>query len=175
MMDIPEQLQNLPANGGIYAVWMVFQHYGVDLEINDLVKLCRHNEEEGTSTISLAVALQQLGLNVSFYTDPDLDLQPTEQWFYQKAAGMNISIEAAIEYDQILQATEQGKFVIAYYDTLEGVGNHSLIYSADLDEVCFFDSFDAMPVDVFEQQRQVEGICRQVIIIDDRDFIGQGT
>ena len=61
MMDIPEQLQDLPANGGIYAVWMVFQHYGVDLEINDLVKLCRHNEEEGTSTISLAVALQQLG------------------------------------------------------------------------------------------------------------------
>ena len=154
---------------------MLFQHYEVDLEITDLVQLCRHTEDEGTSTISLAVALKQLGLHVSFYTDPDSDLQPTEQWFYQKASEMNISIEAAIKYDQILQATEQGKYVIAYYDTLECVGNHSLIYSADLDEVCFFDSFDAMPVDVFEQQRQVEGICRQVIIIDDRDFIGQGT
>ena len=164
-MDIPEQLQDLPANGGIYAVWMVFQHYGVDLEVADLVKLCRHNEEEGTSTISLAVALKQLGLKVSFHTDVDPDLQPTEQWFYQKATEMNISIEPAIDYAQIFQAVEQDKFVIAYYDTLEGVGNHSLIYSADLEEVCFFDTFDAMPVPVFEQQRQVEGICRQVIII----------
>lgn len=164
-MDIPEQLQDLPANGGIYAVWMVFQHYGVDLDVDDLVRLCRHNEEEGTSTISLAVALKQLGLKVSFHTDVDPDLQPTEQCFYQKATEMNIAIEPAIDYAQIFQAVEQGKFVIAYYDTLEGVGNHSLIYSADLEEVCFFDTFDAMPVAVFEQQRQVEGICRQVIII----------
>ena len=165
MMDIPEQLQDLPANGGIYAIWMLFQHYEVDLEIADLIELCHHNEVEGTSTISLAVALKQLGLQVSFYSDPDPDLQPTEQWFYSKAEEMNLSIQSSIEYAQILQAIEQGKFVIAYYDTLEGVGNHSLIYSADSKEVCFFDSFDAMSVDVFEQQRQVEGICRQVIII----------
>ena len=164
-MDIPKQLQDLPANGGLYAIWMLFQHYEVDLEITDLVQLCHHTEDEGTSTISLAVALKQLSLHVSFYTDPDSDLQPTEQWFYQKAAEMSIPVQAAIEYAQILQAIEQGKFVIVYYDTLDGVGNHSLIYSADSEEVCFFDSFDAMPIAVFEQQRQAEGICRQVIII----------
>ncbi|MFN4094796.1 MAG: peptidase C39, partial [Acinetobacter johnsonii] len=26
--------------------------------------------------------------------------------------------------------------------------------------------FDAMPASVFEKQRQVEGICRQVIVLD---------
>lgn len=166
-MDIPEQLQDLPANCGIYAIWMIFQHYGVDLEIDDLVELCKHNVEEGTSTISLAVALKQLGLQVSFYTDPDPELQPTEAWFYQRAKEMQIEIEPALEYSGILAAVGSGKFVIAYYDTLEGVGNHSLIYSADAQEVCFFDSFDAMPVDVFEQQRQILGICRQVIVVDD--------
>lgn len=170
-MQIPEQLQNLPANCGIYAVWMVFQHYGVDLEIADLVQLCRHSEEEGTSTISLAVALKQLGLDVSFYTEPDPDLQPTEAWFYQKAKEMKIAIEPAIGYQEILKAIERGQFVLVYYDTLDGIGNHSLIYSADEQEVCFFDSFDAMPVEIFEKQRRVEGICRQVIVIDDRRFV----
>ena len=172
-MEIPEQLQNLPANCGIYAVWMVFQHYGIHLEIDDLVQLCRHTPEDGTSTISLAVALKQLGLEVRFTTAFDPDIQETEQWFYQQAEKMQIAIEPALDYAQILEAVGQGKFVIAYYDTLDGIGNHSLIYSADAQEVCFFDSFDAMPVDIFEQQRQIEGICQQVIIIDDRLFVGR--
>ncbi len=66
---------------------------------------------------------------------------------------------------------DQNKFVIVYYDTLEGVGNHSLIYGIDDEQIEFFDSFEAMPKLVFEQQRQVEGICRQAILIDDRAFV----
>ena len=53
-----------------------------------------------------------------------------------------------------------------YYDTLEGLGNHSLVYDINESEICFFDSFDAMSAQLFEQQRKVEGICRQAIIID---------
>ncbi|MEG0487435.1 MAG: peptidase C39, partial [Acinetobacter sp.] len=30
-----------------------------------------------------------------------------------------------------------------------------------------FDHFEAMPANVFEQQRKAEGICQQVIIIGD--------
>ena len=57
-----------------------------------------------------------------------------------------------------------------YYDTLDVVGNHSLVYSIDEQEICFFDSFDAMPASVFEQQRKAEGICRQAIIIENANF-----
>ena len=70
-----------------------------------------------------------------------------------------------------MQAFEQNKFVIAYYDTFEGIGNHSLVYDIDEAEISLFDSFDAMSAEDFERQRQAEGICRQVITVDVNDYI----
>ncbi len=170
-VEIPQDLADLPANGGLYAIWMLFQHYGVDLEIQDLVQLCRHNADEGTYGIALAVALKHLGLEVEFSTDYDPDPQPTEEFFYAKAKELGISVRDAMSYEQIQQAVDQGRFVIVYYDTLEGIGNHSLVYSIDDEEICFFDSFEPMSKEVFIQQRQQEGICQQAIIIDDRNFV----
>lgn len=65
-IELPEDLQSLEANSGIYAIWMIFHHYGVDLHIPDLVQLTQHNDEMGTSSIALAVALKTLGLDVEF-------------------------------------------------------------------------------------------------------------
>ena len=165
-MELPDKLQNLPFNCGIYAVWMVFQHHAIDLEVDDLLKLCRYSEEEGTSTIALAVALKKLGMQVHFHTDPDDDLQPTEQWFYQQAQDVQMPILAALSYTEILQAVEQGKFVMVYYDLPSGEGNHSLIYEMDAESISFFDHFDVYTAEQFEQLRSAEGICRQVIVID---------
>ncbi|WP_263576827.1 peptidase C39 [Acinetobacter pseudolwoffii] len=171
-VEIPEDLQNLEANSGIFSIWMIFHHYGIDLHIPDLVQLCRHNPEMGTSTIALTVALQTLGLDVAFFSEYDADKQPVELDFYQQAQTLKIPVEErVISYTEIQQQVEAGRFVIVFYDTLEGVGNHSLIYAIDEHEISFFDSFDAMPADVFEQQRQAEGICQQVIVIDDRNFV----
>ena len=171
-VEIPEDLQNLEANSGIFSIWMIFHHYGIDLHIPDLVQLCRHNPEMGTSTIGLAVALQTLGLDVAFFSKYDVDKQPVELDFYQQAQTLKIPVEErVISYTEVQQQVEAGRFVIVFYDTLEGVGNHSLIYAIDEHEISFFDSFDAMPADVFEQQRQAEGICQQVIVIDDRNFV----
>ncbi|CAM9219009.1 peptidase C39 [Acinetobacter pseudolwoffii] len=171
-IEIPEDLQNLEANGGIFSIWMIFHHYGIDLHIPDLVQLCRHDSEMGVSSIALAVALQTLGLDVAFFSEYDADKQPVELDFYQQAQTLKIPVEErVISYTEIQQQVEAGRFVIVFYDTLEGVGNHSLIYAIDEHEISFFDSFDAMPADVFEQQRQAEGICQQVIVIDDRNFV----
>ena len=171
-IEIPEDLQNLEANSGIFSIWMIFHHYGIDLHIPDLVQLCRHNPEMGTSTIALTVALQTLGLDVAFFSEYDADKQPVELDFYQQAQTLKIPVEErVISYTEVQQQVEAGRFVIVFYDTLEGVGNHSLIYAIDEHEISFFDSFDAMPADVFEQQRQAEGICQQVIVIDDRNFV----
>lgn len=60
-VEIPEDLQNLEANGGIFAIWMIFHHYGIDLNISDLTQLCQHDLEMGSSSIALAVALKTLG------------------------------------------------------------------------------------------------------------------
>ena len=171
-VEIPEDLHNLEANGGIFAIWMIFHHYGVDLNIPDLAQLCRHDPEMGSSSIALAVALKTLGLDVDFYTEHDADKQPIEVDFYQQAHRSNIPVlEQPLSYAEIQENVEAGRFVIVFYDTLEGVGNHSLIYSIDDQEISFFDSFEVMSAHVFEQQRRVDGICQQAIVIDDRNFV----
>lgn len=170
-LEMPEELANLEANGGLFAVWMLLQHLGIDAEIQQLLEVCGYDAENGTTTIGLAVGLKKFGFNVQFYTDHDPDLQESEKLSYQEAEQLGLPILPALSYQQIQQAFEQNKFVIVYYDTLEDVGNHSLVYDVNEDEICFFDSFEAMPALVFEQQRQVEGICRQVIVVEVNDDI----
>lgn len=171
-IELPEDLQSLEANSGIYAIWMIFYHYGIDLHIPDLVQLTQHNDEMGASSIALAVALKTLGLDVEFFTETDPDKQLLEIQFYQKAQELKVPVhEYPLSYTDIQKSVAKGLFVIVFYDTLEGVGNHSLIYEINEKEIGFFDSFDAMSKEVFEQQRRVEGICQQVIVIDDRNFV----
>lgn len=169
-MPIPPELANLEANAGIYAVWMLFQHLGLDPDIEQLKEVCGYVEGDGTTTIGLAVGLKKFGLNVIFTTDEDHDLQEQEKRSYAEAAILNLKISASMSYEEIQQAYDQNKFVIVYYDTLDGVGNHSLVYDMNEEEISFFDSFDSMTKEVFEQQRAVEGICRQVVIVDAHHF-----
>ncbi|MEN8992082.1 hypothetical protein ABD624_08935 [Avibacterium paragallinarum] len=170
-MEIPDELANLDANGGIYAVWMLLQHLGIDADIQQLIEVCAYEAGHGTTTIGLAVGLKKLGFQVKFYTEHDPELQDSEKRSYAEADQLELLVLPAIGYAQIQQAFEQNQFVIVYYDTLEGVGNHSLVYEIDEAEISFFDSFDAMPADVFEQQRGAEGICRQVITVDVNDYV----
>lgn len=169
--QIPHELMELEANGGIFAIWKLFQHYGIDLVIEDLVQLCGHSAEEGTYGIALAVGLRKLGLDVTFYSEHDPDPQHTELMFYREASKLNIEVKDVLSYQGILDVFNDGRFVIVYYDTLDGVGNHSLVYDMNDKEISFFDSFDAMPREIFEQQRRAEGICQQTIVIDDRNFV----
>jgi len=168
-VNIPEVLANLEANCGVFAVWMVLQHHGVQIDVAELIKVCRH-DEGGTYTIALAVALKKIGFNVSFHSDEDPNISPSERMSYKEAKVLKIPMGPALSYQGIQAAIENGKMVIVYYDTLAGVGNQSLVYSIDEKNICFFDSFEPMSASVFEKQRQVAGICRQAIVIDDRNF-----
>ena len=170
-LEMPEELSSLDANGGIYAVWMLLQHLGIDADIQQLIEVCGYEAGYGATTIGLAVGLKKFGFNVQFYTEHDPDLQEGEKLSYAEAAQLQLPVLPAIGYAHIQQAFEQNQFVIAYYDTLEGVGNHSLVYDINEAEISFFDSFDAMSAEDFERQRQAEGICRQVITVDVNDYI----
>ncbi|WP_180076777.1 cysteine peptidase family C39 domain-containing protein [Acinetobacter sp. YH12251] len=170
-LEMPEELANLEANGGIFAVWMLLQHLGIDADIQQLIEVCAYEADHGTTTIGLAVGLKKFGFQVKFYTEHDPELQDSEKRSYAEADQLELPILPAIGYAQIQQAFEQNQFVIVYYDTLEGVGNHSLVYDIDETEISFFDSFDAMPAEVFEQQRGAEGICRQVITVGVNNYV----
>ncbi|EOQ64906.1 hypothetical protein F935_00561 [Acinetobacter calcoaceticus ANC 3811] len=168
-VNIPQALANLEANCGVFAVWMVLQHHGVQININELIQVCRH-DDGGTYTIALAVALKKLGFEVSFHSDEDPNISPSERISYKEAKLLKIPTGPALSYQDIQAEIQNGKMVIVYYDTLAGVGNQSLVYSIDEKNIRFFDSFEPMSAAVFEKQRQVEGICRQAIVIDDRNF-----
>ncbi|QXW26874.1 peptidase C39 [Acinetobacter johnsonii] len=169
-LEMPEELSSLEANGGIYAVW-ICADLGIDADIQQLIEVCGYEAGYGATTIGLAVGLKKFGFNVQFYTEHDPDLQDSEKLSYAEAEQLQLPVLPAIGYAEILQAFEQNKFVIAYYDTFEGIGNHSLVYDIDEAEISFFDSFDAMSAEDFERQRQAEGICRQVITVDVNDYI----
>lgn len=64
-LNIPESLANLEANSGVFAVWMVLKHYGIEIDVAELIKVCRY-EQDGTYTIALAVALKSLVLMCPF-------------------------------------------------------------------------------------------------------------
>lgn len=174
-LNLPESLANLEANCGLYAIWMLLQHHGIEIGINQLIDLTQYDDQEGTFTVALAVALKKIGFDVVFYTEQDPDIDVKERALYREAAQLGIAIQPALSYQQIQQAIQQKKCVIVYYDTLDGIGNQSLVYAIDQDEICFFDSFEPMPAVVFEQQRQAEGICRQAIVIDDQHFQMRST
>ena len=89
---------------------------------------------------------------------------------YKEAKVLRIPTGPALSYQDIQTETQNGKMVIVYYDTLEGVGNQSLIYSIDQNEICFFDSFEPMSAAVFENQRKAESVCRQAVVIGDRSL-----
>ncbi|MCH7335160.1 cysteine peptidase family C39 domain-containing protein [Acinetobacter sp. NIPH 2699] len=165
-LNIPESLLQLEANCGVFAIWVILKQYHTHIDIADLIQLCDHDQKDGTFTIALAVALKKLGFEVSFYTAPDLNIDEKEQQSYLDAQRLQIPIQAALTYSEIQRAFEAGKFVIVFYDTLQGMGNQSLIYSIDEQEISFCDHFEVMSQAVFEQQRQADGICRQVIVIE---------
>ncbi|OTG87493.1 peptidase C39 [Acinetobacter sp. ANC 4558] len=169
-LKIPDALANLEANCGIYALWMLFHHHGMQVDIDNLIKTTQYDDQEGTFTIALAIALKKFGFGVTFYTDEDPNIGEKEQLMYVEAQKLQIPILPELSYEQIQQAISQEKFVIVYYDTVDEVGNQSLVYSIDEHEICFFDSFEPMPVLLFENQRNAEGICRQAIVIDDEQF-----
>lgn len=164
-LEIPEQLQNMPANCGIYAVWMLLQHCDIELDLDDLAQVCGYDEADGTFSIGLAVGLKKMGFQVAFHTEDDLHKDPKELALYREAERLKIPVLAVLNYAEIHAAVEQDHWVIVYYDTFDGVGNHSLIYDINAEEISFFDHFDVMSPEQFQQQRQAEGICQQAILI----------
>ncbi|WHR57879.1 cysteine peptidase family C39 domain-containing protein [Acinetobacter haemolyticus] len=165
-LNIPKPLLELEANCGVFAVWLIVKQYDTHIDIADLIRLCRHDQQEGTFTIALAVALKKIGFKVSFYTDPDPNIDDNERQSYLDAERLNIPVQAALSYFDIQQAFDHGKFVIVFYDTFQGVGNQSLIYSIDEQQISFCDHFDVMTKNEFEQQRQADGICRQAVVVE---------
>ena len=98
LSNLPKKLANLEANAGIYAVWMIFRHLGLDPDIEQLKDVCGYVEGDGTTTIGLAVGLKKFGFNVQFYIEQDPDIQDQEKMSYAEAKVLDLPVLNAIEY-----------------------------------------------------------------------------
>jgi hypothetical protein len=76
------------------------KQYHTHIDIADLIQLCRHDQQEGTFTIALAVALKKLDFAVSLYTDPDPNIDEKKTKLFD-AQRLNIPIQAALTYAEI--------------------------------------------------------------------------
>ncbi|HAV57949.1 MAG TPA: peptidase C39, partial [Acinetobacter junii] len=47
-LDIPDPLLQLEANCGVFAVWLILKQYQSNIDIAELIQLCRHDYNEGT-------------------------------------------------------------------------------------------------------------------------------
>ena len=88
-LQLPKELVELETNCGMFAVWVVLQHYSIQIEIEQLAKICNYDPEDGTFSIGLAVGLKKLGFDITFYTDDDPNIHEKEIACYAEAEPVN--------------------------------------------------------------------------------------
>lgn len=164
--NLPGSIESLRSNCGVASVWLVCHQAKLAVEHEALIQLCGHNAEVGTFTITLAVALYELGFSVSFHSDADPCIQDVEHLYYKRAKINGIPLKPAQSISDIKVALAEGKKVIALFDTAEGEGHFSPIQSVNPHEILFeYSNEPTLSHDEFEARRRVNGICRQTIVV----------
>lgn len=171
LIKVPKSLRQLQANCGPLAVWLVLDHYKIEVKLTTLLKACRHDPENGTFPIGLAVALKKFGFDVAFYGDKDPAPNELEIICYDDAEKLHLPIRPALSYQEIQKVFEDQKIVIVSYESLQGIGCMSVVYSMNEQEISFCEDLEPMSAAVFEQQRKVEGICQQVIVVGECNYL----
>lgn len=163
---IPESIESLDGNCGVASVWLVCHHANLVVEPQSLIQLCGHDTEVGTFTIALAVALNELGLPVSFHSDADPAINDAEIGYYERAKLHGIPLCSAQGICDIAKSLADGKQVISFFDAADGEGHFSPIEAIDQCDVRFECSNEpALSHQEFDARRRAAGICRQTIVI----------
>lgn len=166
MAKVPEEIEALEGNCGVVSVWLVCHHFKLAVDPQALIQLCGHTTKDGTFTIALAVALHDLKLPVSFHSDVDPAIQDAELTYYERAKLKSIPLKPAQNINEIAAVVSQGKSVIAFFDTIEGVGHFSPIQAVEPLQVQFaYGNEPVLSLNEFEARRQSDGICRQTIVV----------
>jgi hypothetical protein len=125
--EAPIRIHQLPGNCGVMAAWGVLRYFRRRTSAGRLIQDCRYTIKHGVFTIALGVALREHGLKVTFYSDPDPAQKRIEQWCFQRAEQLGITIEPAIELEQVLALVTPQTIPIIIYDTDKATGHFSPI------------------------------------------------
>jgi hypothetical protein len=158
--SIPEELSRLDGSCGPICVWLVSSRHGIIAKPSDILRLCRYNEQHGTFIVCMAEALQSLGLNVSFYSDPD----PTPQ-ADEVAAYRNVNVAPPKSITRLLESVRASSSVIVSYVASGGEGHFSPLAGARANKLLLPYSLSGyMLRSEFLKRWRAPGMFRQTIV-----------
>jgi hypothetical protein len=78
----PKRLREMDGHCGVLAAWGVLTHFGLRVSAGTIAQRCRFTKIHGVFTISLALALRERALQVTYHSEPDAAPHRIEQGCY---------------------------------------------------------------------------------------------
>ena len=164
LWSAPATLLGLDGHCGLLTAWVALRHFHRRTSSAKLVRACGYSCEDGIFSVALACALHDHGLEVTFYTDPDLAMQPAEQPFYSRASSLGILVQPAAALDVLIAQVAAGRLPIVLYYTPEGGTHFSILTGSSPDAVQFHDEGE-LSRQTFEQGWNTPDTLRQTVIV----------
>jgi hypothetical protein len=121
----PEEMWDVDGHCGLVAAWAVLHHFGKSTSVPQLMSACRHTKRHGIFSVNLAAGLKELGLNVSFHTEPDNDIGGFEMRGYRRLKSLGVPVDNALEISDLLTLRRNRRIPIVLYDTASQSGHFS--------------------------------------------------
>lgn len=162
----PDVLKKLDGNCGPITAWVVLRHFGITASASRLIKSCGYTPEYGVSTIGLAVALREHGLEVLFHTEPDPKPTLAEKELFIKALHLGIPVCNAVSLRVLLRHASHGDVPIVLYDTRGGDAHFSPLIGVRGDNLLLLhERGGLLSRREFLKRWKATGILRQSIIV----------
>lgn len=164
--DAPSQLLMLDGCCGLVTAWGLLKYFKRRASVAKLIKACRYTQKHGTFMIALAVAFQEFGLSVTFYSDFDPDPSLIERRCFLIADRVGIRIEPSIRLNALLTQISSRSIPVALFNTLEGHGHISPLLGVEGRNVILpYSEEKLMPKRVFLKQWNEPEIFRQCMVV----------
>lgn len=163
--EAPMALLGLTGNCGPMSVWMVLRLFRKSVSATRVIRACRHTERVGCYGIALALALHKFGLQVTFHTDPDPDIQPLEARCYHWARRRGIPIEPALTLMEMRARVRHQTAIVSLADR-EGNGHFSPLVGYRRGKLLLpYTNEEWLTVEEFERRWSGPGYPRQCLLV----------
>ncbi|MCF6312584.1 MAG: hypothetical protein L3J39_09050 [Verrucomicrobiales bacterium] len=119
-LEIPKLIYDLDGGCGPVSAWMVLNYFKKLASPSSIIKACRHSKKNGTFMICLALALRKYGLQVSFYTEPDVSPHHWEKQSYRAAESKGVILNDATSIQSLLARVNKDCLALVLYDLANG-------------------------------------------------------
>ena len=163
----PDEVFAVDGHCGLLAAWIVLAARGRLASVPEIARKCRHTKRHGIFTVSLAAALTEMGLVVSFHSDPDPEIGEFERRCYARAYRIGVLVRPALTSEQLLDEVQRDHVSIVLFNTDSDQGHFSpLLGEIDGKLHLPLANQGSMSRDEFRMRWSAPGILRQCVVIE---------